>query len=236
MLKCTMQKEDLGVPQPIKKTSWIKKAFRNLLFGIFIAFGIYILAVPLVVKFLGAQNIYSSPENIPESKVAIVLGAAVDPEGEPMEMLRDRLDVAAELYLDGYIEEIIVSGDNREENYNEPSAMYNYLINTWGIPANHLTQDFAGRRTYDSCARANEIFGLDEVLLISQGYHLPRAIMLCDELGVNATGYSATLESHYQGITYFKFREFWAIHKAVWDLYVMKPDYVGGEAIDIWSD
>lgn len=213
----------------------INKNVKKVLLGIFIAMAAYILLTPILLHFSGSTQIYKTPEgkNLPE--VAIVLGAGVTPEGKPRDILKDRLDVAADLYYGEYITKIIVSGDNREENYNEPAAMFEYLTVGWEIPADDIVRDFAGRRTYDTCARAKEVFELDEVLMISQGYHLPRAILLCKSLGVDATGYSATLSNTYEGIWYYKFREFWAIHKAMWDIYVVEPEFVGGESIDIWD-
>ena len=165
---------------------------------------------------------------MPEYKVAIVFGAGVNPDGKPQDMLKDRLEATASLYNNGKIDKILVSGDNRYKNYNEPQAMYNYLVNDKQIPAEDVVRDFAGRRTYDTCARANQIWGIKKALLISQGYHLSRALLLCNSLGVKSNGYSATLND-YENDTFYKIREILAIHKSVIDLYIYPPDYVKGK-------
>jgi vancomycin permeability regulator SanA len=201
--------------------------------GIGIAILIYLLVAPIWVYIYGRRSVYTQIENVAEHEIAIVLGAGVTPEGEPRDMLQDRLDLAADLYEAGEIKRILVTGDNREQNYNEPAVMFNYLINERNIPEDDIILDYAGRRTYDSCARANEVFEIDDVILISQGYHLPRAIFLCENLGVNATGLSATLHNEYEGEFYYKVREFFALHKAIWDVYIWEPDYVSGDVINI---
>lgn len=211
------------------------KLFLDILKGLGALLFIYIVTVPIWIYSQGRENIYTDLKSVTDYRVAIVLGAAVTPEGEPREMLQDRLDVAADLFEAGNIEKILVSGDNQEENYNEPLAMYHYLVDERALPEDAIAMDFAGRRTYDTCARAKEVFELSEVVLVSQGYHLPRAIFLCNELGVEAKGVSATLNSNYKGEGFFKFREFWAIHKAIYDIYVESPAYVGGEVIDIFT-
>jgi vancomycin permeability regulator SanA len=82
---------------------------------------------------------------------------------------------------------VLVSGDNRFTNYDEPTAMADYLV-AHGVPASKVVRDFAGRDTYDSCVRAREVFGVDRVLVVSQGYHLPRAVAICRTVGLDAEG------------------------------------------------
>jgi len=192
---------------------------------------LYLVLAPALVVGIGKKHVYADIENIPDFKVGIVFGAGIYSDGTPRDMLRDRLITTADLYEKGVIEKILVSGDNRYENYNEPEAMFKYLVNEAGIPEEDVVRDYAGRRTYDTCARANEIWSLDEAILISQGYHLPRAIFLCNELGVTSAGYSATLNA-YRGERWFKIREIMAIHKSIWDLFVWEPAYLGGEQED----
>lgn len=213
----------------------IKYMSKYIAIGISIALVIYLLFAPIIVYTYGRKSVFTNINNVKNQRVAVVLGAGVTPEGKPRDMLQDRLDLVAELYFDGKIEKILVTGDNREKNYNEPAAMNRYLIEERDIPKDVIVLDYAGRRTYDSCARAKEIFGLKKFILISQGYHLPRAIFLCHNLGMQATGLSATLHNRYEGEFYFKVREFFALHKAIWDIYISTPKYVGGEAIDIWA-
>jgi SanA protein len=134
---------------------------------------------------------------------------------------------AKELYKEDKIQKIVVSGDNRVSHYNEPQVMYDYLVSE-GIPKNSLVRDYAGRRTYDTCFRAKEIFEIEEALLISQGYHLPRAIFLCEKFGIEASGYSATRRP-YIGERYFKTREILALYKSILDIYILKPTSVLGK-------
>lgn len=213
----------------------IKFISKYIAIGISVALVSYLLFAPLVVYTYGRKSVFTDINSVKSQRVAVVLGAGVTPEGEPRDMLQDRLSLAADLYFDGEIEKILVTGDNREENYNEPAAMKRYLIEKRDLPEDVIVLDYAGRRTYDSCARVKEIFQLKKIILISQGYHLPRAIFLCENLGVDATGLSATLHNKYEGEFYFKVREFFALHKAIWDIYVSTPEYVGGEVIDIWD-
>lgn len=87
----------------------------------------------------------------------------------------------------GTVAVILVSGDNRTHDYDEPTAMYDYLV-AHGGPGEDIVRDYAGRDTYDSCSRARRIFGVDRLVLVSQGYHLPRAVATCRALGVSTTG------------------------------------------------
>jgi len=121
----------------------------------------------------------------PSADVTLVLGAGLTPSGRPSPYLAARLDVAKALLDAGKTQVILVSGDNRTEDYDEPTAMRDYLVGQ-GVPAWRIVLDFAGRDTYDSCARAQRIFGVDQLLVVSQGYHVPRAVATCRALGLDA--------------------------------------------------
>ena len=124
----------------------------------------------------------------PAAPVGLVLGAGLTGPGEPTPFLAARLDVAAQLYRSGAIKVILVSGDNRTADYNEPDAMRSYLVARRGVPAAAVVADYAGRDTYDSCVRARRIFGVEQALVISQGYHVPRAVAICRAVGLDARG------------------------------------------------
>lgn len=126
-------------------------------------------------------------DNAPSAPVALVLGAGLNPDGTPSAFLAGRLEVARALYSSGRARVLLVSGDNRVADYDEPTAMRDWLT-AHGVPADAVVRDFAGRDTYDSCARARRIFGVDRVLVVSQGYHLPRAVTTCRALGLDAEG------------------------------------------------
>ena len=125
--------------------------------------------------------------DVPPAPVALVLGAQVEPDGTPSPFLAGRLDVARRLYASGRVRAILVSGDNLAVEYNEPKAMRDYLIAA-GVPAAKVVADYAGFDTYDSCARAGRIFGVSELVVVSQSYHLPRAVATCRALGLQACG------------------------------------------------
>jgi SanA protein len=190
---------------------------------------LYFIAVPFIIVQNGKHRIYTDVNKMPDYNIAIVFGAGLTEEGRPNSMLRDRLDSVANLYYDEKIGRILLSGDNSCAYYNEPQAMYEYLLYEHDIRAEDLVRDYAGLRTYDTCARAKNIWGVDKALLISQGYHLSRAIFTCQGLGIESTGYSAT-KYGYLGETYYKSREILALHKAFWDVYFSHPDYIRGRA------
>jgi vancomycin permeability regulator SanA len=126
-------------------------------------------------------------DDAPSAPVALVLGAGLNPDGSPSAFLAGRLEVARALYTSGRARVILVSGDNRIANYDEPTAMRDWLV-ARGVPADAVVRDFAGRDTYNSCTRAKRVFGVDRVLVVSQGYHLPRAVTTCRAVGLDAEG------------------------------------------------
>jgi vancomycin permeability regulator SanA len=204
-----------------------KKTLYVFLVVILIVF-VYFVSIPVSIIYFGKKQVYTNIEDVDEYNVGIVFGAGVKEDGTPHDMLRDRLIVASDLYNAGKIKKILVSGDNRFVNYNEPQVMFEYLTEDLKIPADDVVRDYAGRRTYDTCARAKEIFGVENALLITQGYHLPRTIYTCEKLGIESEGYSGTLDL-YVGDKFYKTREVLAIYKAWFDVNISKPSYVGGE-------
>lgn len=163
-----------------------------------------ILAVPVVLGLLGvllpwAWILIASVGRVhdandvadaPETPVALVLGAGLQ-GGRPSPYLAARLDAAKELYDAGKVRVLLVSGDNRTHAYDEPTAMRDYLVAA-GVPTEAIVLDFAGRDTYDSCQRAHRIFGVDEVTVISQSYHVGRAVALCRAAGMTTNGVGDT--------------------------------------------
>ena len=138
------------------------------------------------VRLTAAGHLYSEAE-VPAAPVALVLGARVFPDGTPSPFLAARLDLAHRLYRAGKVRVVLVSGDNMAEEYNEPDAMRTYLINA-GMPTEAVVADHAGFDTYDSCARALRVFGIEQLIVVTQSYHLPRAVATCRALGIDATG------------------------------------------------
>lgn len=140
----------------------------------------------LFVKVLARPQTFTA-RSVPEAPVALVLGAQIYPDGTPSPYLKGRLDMAKRLYDTGKVRAILVSGDNGDDHYNEPDGMRNYLIRK-GVPATQVVADYAGFDTYDSCVRAKRIFGVRELTVVTQGYHLPRAVATCRLVGLDAHG------------------------------------------------
>jgi len=145
-------------------------------------------------------------ENPP--RIAIVFGAKVWDDKSPSPVLYDRIVTAVELYRAGRVEKILMSGDNPSENYDEPTAMKQVAIRL-GVPEENVILDFAGRRTYDTCYRAREIFDVRKAILVTQAFHQARALYLCNDLGVNSIGITADRRK-YEGERYWAFREFFS--------------------------
>ena len=119
--------------------------------------------------------------------MALVLGAQVYPDGTPSSFLAGRLELARRLYAAGRVRVLLVSGDGRTTDYDEPAAMRAYLLAT-GVPATAIVTDNHGLDTYDSCVRAQRVFGVTTLTVVTQGYHLPRAVATARALGLAASG------------------------------------------------
>lgn len=143
--------------------------------------------------FAAAHNaVYHDVGTVPTRRVAIVFGAQVLPGGDLSAALAHRVDAAIMLYQAGKVAQLLMTGDNREDNYDEPGAMRAYAL-ARGIPAEAIRTDPAGLRTYDSCYRARDEFGIrpGEAIVVTQEYHLPRAIYTCSGLGLDVIGFAA---------------------------------------------
>lgn len=172
-------------------------------------------------------------DDVPAARVALVLGARVFPDGRLSSMLRDRVDRAVALYKAGKVDKILMSGDNSSAEYNEPGAMMARAI-ALGVPAADVQPDYGGRRTYDSCYRARAIFGVEEVIIVTQQFHLPRAIFLCESLGINATGVVADQRLYSQrAVAWSELREVPATLLALIDAIRRVPPPVLGEPIPL---
>ena len=182
-----------------------------------------------IYMLISTENQIKSFETVENEFVVMVPGAGLNRNGEPSAPLKDRLDMAAKLYKNGKVHKILLTGDNRFENYNEPGAMRTYLVSI-GIPDEDLVLDYAGRRTYDSCYRAKHIFGQNSIIVVTQPYHLPRATFLCQQLGIKTQGLPVE-QSRYirHRFLFWNFREIFATIAAYWDIFIIKPLPVLGE-------
>lgn len=165
---------------------------------------------------------------------ALVLGAGVRDDGTPSDVLRDRLDVALSLYRHGRAPRIIVSGDHRTQAYDEPNAMRRYLEAN-GVPREAIFMDHAGFDTYSSVWRAKHVFGAGRIIVVTQDFHLPRALYVARSLGMAAEGASADRRM-YRGIAWLHARETISRTKAFLDVAVDRRPHHAGPRIDLRGD
>ncbi|MEH1016252.1 ElyC/SanA/YdcF family protein [Micromonospora sp. CPCC 206060] len=152
------------------------------------------VAAPVAVlgsgAWLGARadgHIYGV-DDVPDAPVVLVLGARVGPDGTPSSFLAARLELARQLYETGTVRAILVSGDRGSRPaYDEPGAMSRWLVER-GVPNHRVVQDHAGFDTYDSCVRARKVFGVEQMIVVTQSFHIERAVALCREAGIDTTG------------------------------------------------
>jgi SanA protein len=204
---------------------FLKRLFKiifKILLGLFFA-GLLVLGTPKIYTFLyGSSRIYELSQ-VPSAPVAIVLGAGLNRDGSASPVLRDRVMTAANLYFSGKVQKLLLSGDNRFANYNEPAAMREYALQL-GVPDQDIVQDFAGRSTYDTCYRASKIFGIQQAIVVTQTFHLYRSLYLCNQLGIQAFGVPADLRNYSRrSYYYWVLREFPATLAAFWDAGIAHP-------------
>lgn len=167
---------------------------------------------------------YANPDDIPEERVAIIFGAGVRRDGRPSRMLADRIQGGIALYESGRVSKLLMTGDNSRVEYNEVVAMQEYAIEQ-GIPEEDIVLDYAGFSTYESCYRANAIFGVSQAVLVTQAYHLPRAVYTCRELGVEAVGLGTPDWEVYPGVMVsYTVRESIATLNALLQVHVIRPE------------
>ncbi len=214
---------------------WLKQFVKY--FTIFVALSVSALLIApwLLRAWVNWQNrdaIFTSA-NAPATPVALVLGAGLWRDGSPTPVLYDRVATAAELYLGGRVQKLLLSGDNRFEDYNEPAAMQRLALEL-GVPQQDIVLDYAGRRTYDSCYRAREIFGVGQVTVVTQQFHLNRALYLCKSLGVEAVGVTADRRVYRSSwLRFWQLRELAATVRAWLDINLLQPQPVLGEKTPI---
>lgn len=174
-----------------------------------------------------ASRVYTDAEALPHRPIALVLGTSKYARGRINSFYVGRIRSAAELYHRGKVDGILVSGDNGSASYNEPGQMKADLI-ALGVPAEHITADYAGFRTLDSIYRAGDVFGLDSYTVVTQAFHLPRALYLASQRGHDAIGYAARGPGGYS-LRRLQVREMLARAQAVLDVKVLGrgPRFLG---------
>lgn len=217
----------------VRPWTWSRTALRRGFQGL-VALSVLPL-VPMTWAWLtsSAHRVTAEPgtnwtAEVPAMPAALVLGAGVR-NGKPTPMLSARLDIAAELYRVGKVRALLLSGDNSREDYDEPSIMRDYLI-AHGVPAGKIVLDYAGFDTWDSCVRAKEIFGASRLVVVTQVFHIPRAVALCRAAGLDAFGVGDDSSHDWPVETLaYAAREFPASAKALVDSLVLhsSPRFLG---------
>jgi SanA protein len=190
--------------------------------GIFLA--ILGFGVDVQSKYLTA--IHAPPvaqRQLPKAETIIILGASVKADKTPSDALRDRLLTGIDLYNKGYGSRILVTGDRGDyHGSNEVEVMEKFLLDR-GIPSRSIDVDGQGYRTYESCKRARAEKGIQDAIVVTQRFHMARALYLCNALGVSSIGVVADRTSYVRG-TYFWGRDLLSSVKAWWDIHVSPPD------------
>lgn len=194
----------------------------------------FVFVLVQLVVVAGTRSAIYSAKDVPPAYVVIVPGASVLRNGTPSDILADRLTVAASLYATGKAEKVLVSGDNGQEGYDEVNVMRRFLLDKDVAPED-IFLDHAGFDTYDTMYRARHVFGITDAIVVTQRYHLYRALFVASHLGINATGVSSDLQPYIKQ-PWFSARETLSRVKAVVDVLTgAKPGYLG-DPIDIRGD
>ena len=182
------------------------------------------------ITYKASEYLYNNTETIPKNKVGLVLGASkYTSNGNINLYYKYRVDAALDLYKAKKIDFLLISGDNSREGYDEPTDFKNDLI-AEGIPEDKIYLDYAGFRTLDSVVRCKEVFGQNNFIIISQEFHVARALFIAKKFNIDAIGYAA--KSPPQSYSFkTNFREFFARTRAVIDLYVLntQPKFLGSK-------
>lgn len=218
----------------MKRTNRIRQILKTLVFLILAA-----------VTAVGGINLYMChtvrerivpPETVyyTGADCILVLGAGVRDDGSPSHMLEDRLLTGIDLYENGITNTLLMSGDHGQKEYDEVNCMKNYAADK-GIPAENIFMDHAGFSTYESLYRAKEVFGAEKIIIVTQKYHLYRALYVAEALGLDAVGVSADLRTYY-GQSMRETRELAARVKDFgYTIFKPLPTFLG-DSIDLTGD
>lgn len=185
------------------------------------------LAPVVVVQAVGQAHLRTA-DDVAAADVVLVPGAGLRPDGTPSLYLERRLEAARTLLADGTVEVALVSGDNRSASYDEPTAMRDWLL-AHGVEEGRVVLDFAGLDTHDTCVRAREIFGVERAVVVSQDYHVRRAVFSCRAAGIDVqgVGVASTGTTAVEGVWY-RLREAAASWKGAVDaLLGREPAHLG---------
>lgn len=211
-----------------------KQVVRWLLIIFFLASAVF-LAINFYVNQVGARYIYPA-DKVPAADAVLILGAYVFPDGTLSDMLEDRVTVGYDLYVQRKAPKIIVSGDHGRKDYDEVNTMKSYLKNK-GVTGQDVFMDHAGFSTYESLYRARDIFQARKVTIVTQRYHLSRAVFIARELGLEAYGVASDLHDYGPVMVKYQVREMAARNKDFWSAKVFKPQPTFlGEPVSVFGD
>jgi len=194
-----------------------------------------ILLIDQYVQRTGSKYIIG-PDGVPEADAILVLGAYVFPDGTVSFMLYDRLNEAYELYTSGKAGKILVSGDHGRKDYDEVNAMKKFLIDK-NVPEEDVFMDHAGFNTYESIYRARDIFQVKKVIIVTQEYHLTRAVFIARVLGLEAYGVASDQHDYGEIMKIYRLREVVARNKDFFTAKFLKPQPTFlGEIIPVTGD
>ncbi|MFH0814808.1 MAG: ElyC/SanA/YdcF family protein [Candidatus Falkowbacteria bacterium] len=197
--------------QTIRPQRW-KKWAKRFIFLIFLL-ALIVAGILFLINRKIADKIYTL-DSAPKKQVAVVFGAGLKFKDWPGDFLRDRILMAMELYKEGKVKKILMSGDSADLTHDEIKAMVNFAV-THGLKSDNLILDPLGLSTFDTCNRLKNVFKINDAILVTQSAHLGRALYVCNKLGVDAVGVASDL-SDYSGMWKFKIREFFAGIAAWW--------------------
>lgn len=209
--------------------NWI---FKLIKMGVIAGCIVLLVVLSINIRVVTLANKYKhSVDEMPKTDVALVLGALVHKDGTPSKILADRLDFSIDLYKKDKVSKILVSGDNSRKEYNEVIAMKKYIVDK-GVNEDDVYMDYAGFSTYDSVYRAKEIFGIKNMVVVTQDYHLSRGVYIARKLGIDAYGTSSD-KHHYPKLIIYKIREALARCKDFVFVNIDKKPVCLGEKIEI---
>jgi len=219
--------DSLILPEPARM-------WRRLAFAVLVALSV--LSAPFLWRAWVQHRFLPETvtvESATPMRVAIVYGARVYGNGRLSAMVRDRVETGIALYEAGKVDVLLMSGSNQSDDYNEPGDMIAYALQR-GVPTEALQPDYGGRRTYDTCYRALEIFGVREAILVTQEFHLPRALFTCRALGMQVQGVVADQREYSErSMRWSTMREVPATIVALYDVLRRQPAAIMGERIPL---
>ena len=181
------------------------------------------------------RYIYRNMAALPARPIGIVFGAKVYPGGRLSTVLRARVDAGIALYRLGKVKKLLMTGDNGTRRYDEVTAMKDYAV-AQGVPAQDVVRDYAGFRTYDSCYRARRIFQVTRAVLVTQAFHLPRAVYLARAQGIDAVGFTADDRLFPSDAVKMASRERLSVVGAVFDAAFHRPPKLLGRVEPVFGD